>query len=166
MMTQYQKLLQQVEARQSRPLREKYGLVCRQLPFDDASSVLYVAKPHWTNRFDHDREKTVGIFFAVWVSDELIEQRLFAYNMHALKLRELRGYKLTSRRFADSFRTAVQAEISEWPGVRTDFGPLTLLEGREHCDPQSFERKATERVSDFIRIHHVVDDLLAQSLID
>lgn len=162
-MKKYRECLYQQERKLSPGLLEKYGLLCKQLPFVDDSEVLYVAKPHWTNRFDPKREYSIGIFCAIWVSPELLEQQQFAYNIHSLKLRQLQGFKLTSRKFADEFRSAVKASVASWPNVRMDYGPMTLLEGRCECSIDSFSKLVEERVNGFVSIHHEIDKLLDAS---
>ena len=44
-----------------------------------------------------------AIFFSVWINAGIKEHKLF-YNIHALKLRQLKGYNITSRKFASDFR--------------------------------------------------------------
>ena len=131
---------------------------------DSDSAVLYVAKPEWTNRFDPDRESTIGIFFALWVTPPLVEQKQFAYNIHSRQLRRLAGYKLASRKFADEFRQAVKGRVSDWPGISMNYGPLTLLEGHDSCNADNFAEKAEQRVVDFVGIHEEIDHLLNASV--
>ena len=104
-----------------------------------------------------DRETTVGIFFCAWVSPELLEDDNFAYNIHSLKQRELPGYNLASREFANNFRTNVESRVVSWPNIRMDYGPLTLLEGRDLCEIDTFDKKVENRISDFVEIHEEID---------
>lgn len=55
-----------------------------------------------------------------------MQDRVF-YNIRALKLRELEGYAITSRDFARDFRDRFEAMRDQWPNVRVDFGPATLM---------------------------------------
>ena len=139
---------------------QQHGLLCQQLQYTDDSEVLYLAKPNWTNRFDPNRESTIGIFFALWVSPALVRQKQFAYTIHSKQLRKLPGYKLASRQFADEFRLAIKSRVAHWPGISLDFGPLTLLEGHDTCSEASFAQKVEQRVIDFIGIHNEIDRLL------
>ena len=134
-----------------------YGLICKQMQYGDEDAALYIAIKNWTNRFDMDRETTAGIFFCVWVSPELLEDDNFAYNIHSLKLRELPGYNLASREFANNFRTNVESRVVSWPNIRMDYGPLTLLEGRDLCEIDTFDKKVENRISDFVEIHEEID---------
>ena len=157
---EYREILGQQEKSLAPPLKKEHGLICRQLPFDDDTAALYIAKPHWTNRFDLQRETTIGIFCAIWVSADLLKQQQFAYNIHSIKLRQLPGYKLTSRKFANDFRTTVKATVANWPNIRLDYGPLTLLEGRCESTLDTFSESVSERVNGFTTIHHEIDRLL------
>lgn len=156
-------LLGQVEKKQSPGLKKNFGLVCREMPYGDDSAVMYVAKDSWTNRFDPERDRTRGIFFSSWVSHELMKKGVFAYNIHAMKLRELPGYKLQGRRFAEEFRARVADDISDWPNVSIDHGPLTLLQGDDTFSEDTFADQVTARIDAFTTIHHHLDELLEEA---
>ena len=158
-MEKYRNVLKKIEKMHAHSLSDKHGLTCKQIQYGDAAA-LYIAKKNWTNRFERDREKTIGIFYCVWVSPELLEDEKYAYNIHSLKLRELPGYKLASREFANNFRTAVQSRVASWPNISMDYGPLTLLEGRDQCEIDTFDKKIEKRISDFVEIHKEIDKLL------
>ncbi len=51
------------------------------------------------------------------------------YNIHALKLRQLKGYSVTSRDFAKELRDNFENIRGRWPNVSVDYGPLTLMQG-------------------------------------
>ena len=159
-MEEYREILAQQEKSLAPMLKKKHSLICKQLAYDDETAALYIAKPHWTNRFDPQRKSTIGIFCTIWVSPELLEQQQFAYNIHSLRLRQLSGFKLTSRKFASDFRAAVKPTVESWPNIRLDYGPLTLLEGRCACTLDTFSASVSERVNGFVSIHHKIEQLL------
>ena len=163
-MERHNKILKQQERQHAANLLKKHDLVCKQLPFGDDCSPLYLAKPHWTNRFDSKRESTIGIFCALWVSPKLLEQDQFAYNIHSKSIRKLPGYKLTSKEFASEFRSLVKSSVSQWPGIRLDCGPTTLLEGRETSELGSFADNVEERILGFAGICQHIDELLEKSI--
>lgn len=137
-------------------------LVCKAMPHDD-SAVFYLAKNEWTNRLVKKAgEDTQGVFCSLWTNAELIKQGRFSYNIHSLKLHALPACRLTSRKFAEDFRNAVKDRIREWPNVRTDYGPLTLLQGYELCELDDFSTKARERVEAFASISGIIDALFEQ----
>jgi hypothetical protein len=93
------------------------------------SVVLRMHKRSWANKPLERPQTEAAIFFSIWVSDKSAKTSPLFYNIHALKLRQLRGYKITSREFAADFRARFQPFARHWPNVSVDFGPLTLMEG-------------------------------------
>lgn len=161
-MEKYARVLGDVAAQHAPSLISQYGLLCGQLPFGSDTAVIYVSKPSWSNRFDDTRTHTIGIFFSLWLTPTLVGQEMLAYNIHALKLRELPGFTLTAINFASEFRTRVKGLVVQWPGLRMDYGPRTLLEGRVSCTIDCLAKSTTERLVDFVGIHHVIDELLEE----
>ena len=161
-MEEYREILLSQESKHARTLLLEHDITCRQIDFGD-DPVLYLARSHWTNRFDEKRESTIGLFFAIWVSPVLLKENRFAYNIHSKQLRKLVGYKLTSRKFAEEFRRAVEANVRSWPGVSLSYGPGTLLEGRDICNIDDFANKVERRIEGFVGIYKVIDDLLEAS---
>jgi len=158
-MNPYDEILKTQEIQHAPKLLKQHGLICKQMPLGDGAP-LYVAKAHWTNRFEDDRESTIGVFCAIWVGPSLLKKKQFAYNIHAKTLAKLPGYTLVPKKFASDFRGLVQASVASWPGIRLDYGPSTLLQGKQTCDLDDFAEKAAERLSGFADIHQYVDDLL------
>ena len=140
---------------------KKLGMQCQQLPFGKDTAVLYIAKPHWTNRFDPKRESTIGIFCSIWVTEKLITQGKLSYNIHSKQIRKLPGYKFTSIVFADEFRQRVNPIVADWPGISLKHGPGTLLQGQDTITLDNFESKVKKRITGFVDIHQEIDALLA-----
>lgn len=163
-MDEYHAVLKKQEEKNAPELLSKHKLVCKQLQYGNCAP-LYVAKPHWTNRFDSNRESTVGIFYAIWVSEKPADQGKYFYNIHSKKLKDLPNYKLRPRKFADEFRSAIEARVSNWPGIRMDYGPSTLLQGHDVCDVGNFARKIDQRLKDLVSIYTEIDGLLDASAI-
>ncbi len=159
-MNPYSEILKQQANKHAAKLSKKHGIICKQMPFGDGPAPLYMAKPHWTNRFDEKRESTIGIFCSIWVSPSLLKERKFAYNIHSKAIRTLPGYTVTSQEFAKEFRSLVKAKVSKWPGISLNHGPTTLLQGKDACELDSFAEKVEARIQGFVDIHEYVDDLL------
>jgi hypothetical protein len=102
------------------------------------------------------------IFFSVWVSDSAIREEKLFYNIHALKLRKLKGYSIESRKFADVFRAGFKDFAPQWENVSVKYGPLTLMEGWIKTDPGNFEEEILELVGKFLEIEYLVDEALAK----
>ena len=144
---------------EGRPERDE--LVCKQ-GFYDGCPVLKLQKASWTNdRMDHVPNKT-GVFFSVWVDGNVASTNRANYNIHALKLRQLAGYSITSRAFASDFRTAFASMRESWPNVSLDYGPLTLMQGWIDIDRARFEDEVLLLMERFEHVSPVIDRLLAE----
>jgi len=122
-------------------------------------AVLKLLKTHWSPDSSHSVGNTCGIFFSVW--QEAASEHRLIYNIHALKLRALPGYKLESRKFAAAFRERFAARQRDWPGVRTDFGPQTLMQGDVAVSPQQLEVTIMDLTERFLPLAPILDNLLA-----
>ena len=127
--------------------------------------VLKLLKSTWTNDA-HDRiGNGTGVFFSVWESDRDTEQDIVLYNIHALKLRQLAGYRLESRKFAFAFRDEFMPHAEKWPNVRTDFGPLTLMQGWIPRRPKQLAHDIVNLAHQFCELVPVIDRLLNEASI-
>jgi hypothetical protein len=98
------------------------------------SIVLRLYKQHWANNPDAKPQTGPSIFFSIWINIADINEHKLFYNIHALKLRKLNGYALTSRKFAEDFREQFKSFEHNWPNVSTKFGPQTLMQGWKIVD--------------------------------
>jgi hypothetical protein len=139
--------------------RNSSVLICKQ-GFYNRCSVLKLQKTSWTNdRMDRVQNKT-GIFFSVWIDKEAASENRANYNIHALKLRRLKGYSITSRDFAHDFRDAFASLRDAWPNVSVDFGPLTLMQGYIELVPKSLEEDILVLLQRFKPVSRLIDRLL------
>jgi len=114
---------------------------------------LKILKSTWTND-THDRiGNDSGVFFSVWMSTLKDEEEMVLYNIHALKLRQLAGYRLESRKFAFAFRDEFLPHAEKWPNVRTNLGPQTLMQGW-------IPRRPSELPNDIFNLAHQFGDLI------
>jgi hypothetical protein len=139
--------------------RSDKHLVCKQGSYK-ACSVLKLQKPWWTNDPMDKVENTSGIFFSIWTNEASLRECRANYNIHALKLRELSGYSITSRDFATAFRDGFASVQSGWPNVRVDQGPRTLLEGWMNIDIRHFEEDVLALMARFETVAPLLDGLL------
>ena len=123
--------------------------------------VLKLYKKSWTNQFQDPLTSESRIFFSVWISNSSIKEKRLLYNIHALKLRQLKGYSIQSKKFADIFRDSFKAFKHNWKNVSVDFGPQTLMEGWLNIDLENFQEEILELANNFLEIEHLVDDTLA-----
>ena len=123
--------------------------------------VLKLYKRAWANQFQDPLTSESRIFFSVWISDSSIKEQKLLYNIHALKLRQLKGYSIQSRKFAGIFRDSFKAFEHKWKNVSVDFGPQTLMEGWQSIDTENFQNDILELANNFLEIEHLVDDTIA-----
>jgi len=135
------------------------GLVCKQ-GFYHGCPVLKLQRASWTNdRMDQLRNET-GIFFSIWMDEKTASKNRAHYNIHALKLRKLAGYTITSRDFANDFRSRFVSARSTWPNVSVDYGPLTLMQGWIEVESHNFEANALFLIKKFEHLAPQIDRLL------
>ena len=82
------------------------------------------------------------------------------YNIHALKLRQLEGYSITSRDFAHDFRKGFAPTRNTWPNVSVDYGPLTLMQGWIKVDANRLEEDLLALMERFQHLSPLIDRLL------
>jgi hypothetical protein len=134
-------------------------LVCKE-GFYSGCPVIKLQKAAWTNDSMRSVPNQSGIFFSVWLDEKGLAKNRAHYNVHALKLRQLEGYKLTSIDFAKHFRQAFKRYQKAWPNVRVDYGPLTLMEGWIEIDLNTFEHDVLELMNGFAQLSRIIDELL------
>ena len=124
------------------------------------STVLRLQKERWANKPDEQPQTGAAIFFSIWLNEVTIKKNAIFYNIHALKLRKLSGYNITSRQFAADFRERFKNYRHNWPNVSTDFGPLTLMEGWKQVDIETMQYDILEVAEKFMSIDFMIDELL------
>ncbi|MES2109707.1 MAG: hypothetical protein V4577_13200 [Bacteroidota bacterium] len=124
------------------------------------SVVLRLQKQHWANNPEARPQTGPGIFFSIWIGNADIKAQKLFYNIHALKLRKLNGYAITSRKFADDFRGQFKSTEHNWPNVSTKFGPQTLMQGWKIVNLDSPIEDILEIANKFIEIDMLIENLL------
>jgi hypothetical protein len=124
------------------------------------SVFLKLYKKSWANPLQDPLTAESRIFFSIWINDAAIQEQKILYNIHALKLRKLKGYLIESRKFADSFRAGFKDFENQWPNVSVRFGPLTLMQGWAKVDLQNFQGAILELANHFLEIDFLIDDTL------
>jgi hypothetical protein len=128
--------------------------------------VLNLLKPHWTSDSPDVISNTCGIFFSAWIDVDVGSSRpnrRLRYNIHALKLRGMPGYKLESRKFAEEFRSGFDAVRLPWPNLTLDHGPQTLMEGFVEVAAPSCEAELVGLAMRFDPVAPLIDQLLAKA---
>ncbi len=123
------------------------------------SVVLKIQKPAWLNTGIKHKPFEESVFFSVWLSDESLAKNRLCYNIHALAMRSLVNYRIQSRAFAEDFRKRFIADKTLWPNVRTDFGPLTLMEGWVPLPATDLDHAIAKLATQFVPLHMIIDDV-------
>lgn len=124
--------------------------------------VLKLYKKSWVTPFQDSLSAESRIFFSIWINDSAIGQQKILYNIHALKLRQLKEYAIQSRKFATSFRNSFKDFEDKWENVGVNFGPLTLMEGWIKMDKENFQDAILKLANEFLEIEHLIDTTLAE----
>jgi len=134
----------------------KSGLICITSVFEGCPGVkLYRAS--WMSGKS-------GIFFSVWTDSDSETLGRLHYNIHALKLRRLKSYVITSRNFAEEFRRNFKVLGSSWPNVRVDYGPLNLMQGWIEFREATFEPIVLSLMKEFAGVCPIIDRLLEERI--
>jgi hypothetical protein len=134
----------------------KSGLVCVTSVFEGCPGIR-LHRHSWISG-------KAGIFFSVWTDQDSRSTGRLHYNIHALKIRQLKTYVITSRAFADDFRKHFKALDSSWPNVRVDYGPLNLMQGWIDLREDTFEHDVLRLMNQFAEIRPIVDRLLEERI--
>ena len=124
------------------------------------SVVLKIQKKAWLNSSATAQPFRESVFFSIWVHDATLAKCRLSYNIHALKMRELKNYTIQSRDFAQAFRTRFEPYQSQWPNVNVQYGPLTLMEG--WAPIANLDTLIPELANKFLEIAPIIDELLAE----
>lgn len=124
------------------------------------SVFLKLYKREWANDKADPINSTTRIFFSIWVNENTIRENKVFYNIHALKLRQLKGYSISSREFANSFRNDFQKYEQDWENISVKFGPLTLMEGWIELKEENLENSILKLANNFLKIEYLIDKTL------
>lgn len=124
------------------------------------SVALKIYKPEWSSDIHSPLDAVGRIFFSIWVNDTTLQEGRIYYNIHALKLKELKRYRIPGRKFADDFRNEFMKYQKGWPNVNIKYGPLTLMQGWMEWKTDTLQKNIDELVQDFIKISPVIDMVL------
>jgi hypothetical protein len=138
-------------------------LICKH-GFYGGCPVLKLQKAAWTDDDIRSVPNQCGVFFSIWLGEESLAKGRTNYNIHALKMRRLNKYKVTSRDFARAFRIGFESKMHLWPNVSVDYGPLTLMQGWIENRAESYEKDVLTLMLQFARLSPVIDRLLDEKL--
>ena len=124
------------------------------------SVYLKLYKLNWVSDASNPLTAESRIFFSIWLNDQTLNQNKLFYNIHALKLRKLKGYSIASREFAAHFRREFGKKQGNWKNASVDHGPLTLMEGWIEYNESDLETSIVSLAENFIKIESLIDNSL------
>jgi hypothetical protein len=144
--------------------REKYDKAGLKLSVDIVleSAALKMYKPEWSGNPQSPLDAASRMFFSIWVNDKTIREGKMYYNIHALKLRELKGYKISSRHFAQNFRDQFLKHQKDWPNADIQYGPLTLMQGWIPLTTEEIQKEVCSLIQNFLELSPIIDTVLNQ----
>lgn len=157
--------LHNAKAEFDRSASTESGLICKVGPMAGCP-VLKLQKSAWTNDRMDELPNRTGIFFSVWQDDSGLKANRVLYNVHALKLRELKRYRIASRDFAFEFRRRFAPHECQWPNVSVSLGPLTLMQGWCEADEVEIEPAVLSLMRRFNEITPIIDALMGERRLD
>ena len=126
------------------------------------SVFLKLYKKSWASPSPDPLTAQSRIFFSAWICDSAIAEQKLLYNIHALKLRQLKGYAIASRKFAESFRGRFSEFENRWLNVSLNYGPLTLMQGWVKADPEKMQEEIVGLAKNFLELEPLIDQTLAE----
>ncbi len=127
------------------------------------AAILKVLKPGWTADPPDQFLNTNGLFFSVWVDAACKAQKRARFNLHAKKLRTIKGEAFAAREFARTFRIEAATVLQAWPTNVYPKGPITLFEGHIHLDPRTLQMETSALIDRFVALVPMIDRLLASA---
>lgn len=121
------------------------------------AAILKVLKPAWTTDPPDQFLNTNGLFFSIWVDASCKKEKRARYNLHAKKLRNLKGEAFAAREFARVFRAEASTALQGWPSTVYPKGPITLFEGHIHLDPRTLDVEAGGLLDRFVAMVPLIE---------
>jgi hypothetical protein len=141
-------------------LRARHGLVVK-ASAGLGAAIIKLLKPSWTTDAPELFLNTNGLFFSVWVDEACVAHRRARFNLHAKKLRSIKGEAFPAREFARSFRAEAGDALKAWPAIVYPKGPITLFEGHVPLHAQTLHAETSALLDRFIEMLPLIDRMLA-----
>jgi hypothetical protein len=125
------------------------------------AAILKLMKPEWSTDKPTELLNSNGLFFSVWIDAECKAKAIARYNLHAMKLRAIKGEAFAAREFARSFRAQAKDELEGWPNWTYPKGPVTLFEGHFKLDESSLKAETSKLMDRCAALTPLLDQLLA-----
>ncbi len=124
--------------------------------------MMKVIKPEWTTDAPTELLNTNGMFFSIWVDAACEAKGVARYNLHAKKLREIKGEAFAAREFVRAFRFQCGDELKGWPNWSYPKGPITLFEGEFPLDVETLHAKSSDLITRFVSLTPKLEKVLSE----
>lgn len=127
------------------------------------AAILKLLKPSWTTDGPDDILNTNGLFFSVWVDADCEAKGIARFNLHAKKLRFIKGQAFAAREFARGFRVQAQDEMSAFPNWNYPKGPITLFQGHIPLDTATLHTETAALMDRFAALCPLIDHVFSHA---
>jgi hypothetical protein len=160
-MQKYLEIFNAVKAEQAAGLKWQHKLTIK--TGEGLGAVLLkVINPSWTTDAPEALLNSNGLFFGVWVDAACEAKGVARYNLHAKKLRFIKGTNFAARDFARAFRFKAKSALADWPNCTYPIGPITLFEGHVPLDVTTLHAETTKLVERFVALTPLLEKMLAE----
>ena len=123
--------------------------------------LMKVMRPSWTTDNPDELLNTNGLFFSIWIDAACEAKGIVRYNLHARKLRFIKGEAFAARDFARKVRADAKSELASWPNCTFPPGPITLFEGHFALDEKTLHAETSAMMDRFAKLTPMLDGVLA-----
>ncbi len=127
------------------------------------AAIIKVLKPSWTTDRSNEILNSNGLFFGIWVDAACEAEGIARYNVHAKKLRFIKGQTFAAREFARAFRVQGGDELARWPNLTYPKGPITLFQGHVPLDTATLHAETSALMDRFAALCPFIDRVLAEA---
>ena len=149
----------QLKSERAAEFQAQHGLSIKTGEGLDAA-ILKLLKPSWTTDTTTEILNTNGLFFSVWIDAACEAKAIARYNLHAKKLRFIKGETFAAREFARAFRAQGKDELASWPNWSYPKGPITLFEGHFPLNATTLHTETATLMDRFATLTPLLDRLL------
>jgi hypothetical protein len=151
-----------LKAERSAEFQTQHGLTIK-TGFGLDAAILKLLKPTWTTDGSKELLNSNGLFFSVWVDAPSEAKGIARYNLHAKKLRAIKGEAFAAREFARAFRAQCGDDLKAWPNWSYPKGPITLFEGHVPLDANTLKAETSKLMDRFAALTPMLERLLAEA---
>jgi hypothetical protein len=158
-MTTYLDSFNALKANRAAEFQTQHGLVIN-TGEGLGAAMLKLLKPSWTTDNAGELLNSNGLFFGIWIDAECESKAIVRYNLHAKKLRFIKGERFAAREFVRAFRLQGQEYLEQWPNWSYPKGPITLFEGHIPLNFNTLQADASALMDHFAVLVPLLDKLL------